>query len=428
MKYIIFYSWQSDLPNNTNRGFIESVINSAIKDIKDKAEYEIYEPDIDRDTQGIPGSPNISQTIFDKIQTCDAFVADISIVTGNKCKGSRLSPNPNVLIELGYAIALLGWDKIILFCNELYGTNEDLPFDIRPHRRIGYSLKEKDGKSEEKKRLASIFKSNLVTLLQQGKSKFGIKEPIVSVEWNYVDYTEESSFENGIDSSVITLKRADDFSHVISEVENDIERANSIDGRIDPKWDEKLQTYLSETSIFLKEVRDKNNLERNLSCQNRGKIFPITLSIINEGNAIANNIRVEVEIPEWLFSYEEYPDKKNCLERPVIPIPELPNSNLALNITRDALFKLYNPSTLDPFHSLSLSPPIKRTSACYLNNRKIKLWADDLLHKHRITKIEDRFYLLASPDASIGVHTLQGQAFCAEYDDWKDIELLIKIK
>lgn len=31
MKINIFYSWQSDLPSNKNRSFIESCINDAIK-------------------------------------------------------------------------------------------------------------------------------------------------------------------------------------------------------------------------------------------------------------------------------------------------------------------------------------------------------------------------------------------------------------
>ena len=119
MKFTIFYSWQSDLPNNTNRGFLESVLEKAINHIGNDQTFEI-EASIDRDTQGTPGSPNISQTIIDKIKSCDVFVADISIVTGAKEQGQRLSPNPNVLIELGYAISSLGWEKIILFCNELY--------------------------------------------------------------------------------------------------------------------------------------------------------------------------------------------------------------------------------------------------------------------------------------------------------------------
>jgi hypothetical protein len=33
MRVTIFYSWQSDLPNNTNRGFIERALEKAIASI-----------------------------------------------------------------------------------------------------------------------------------------------------------------------------------------------------------------------------------------------------------------------------------------------------------------------------------------------------------------------------------------------------------
>jgi len=33
MKQRIFYSWQSDLPNNNNRGFIENALEKAISNI-----------------------------------------------------------------------------------------------------------------------------------------------------------------------------------------------------------------------------------------------------------------------------------------------------------------------------------------------------------------------------------------------------------
>lgn len=34
LNYTIFYSWQSDLPNNSNRSFIEVAIKKAIKKVK----------------------------------------------------------------------------------------------------------------------------------------------------------------------------------------------------------------------------------------------------------------------------------------------------------------------------------------------------------------------------------------------------------
>ena len=54
----IFYSWQSDLPNNTNRGFILQALENAAKHIRSDESIDV-EPVVDRDTLDVPGSPNI---------------------------------------------------------------------------------------------------------------------------------------------------------------------------------------------------------------------------------------------------------------------------------------------------------------------------------------------------------------------------------
>jgi hypothetical protein len=63
----IFYSWQSDLANATNRGFIEKALENAAKFIRNDDSIKV-EPVIDRDTKDVPGSPDIAHTIFDKIE------------------------------------------------------------------------------------------------------------------------------------------------------------------------------------------------------------------------------------------------------------------------------------------------------------------------------------------------------------------------
>lgn len=73
MIYNIFYSWQSDLPNNTNRSFIEDCIKKAIRKIKFSSDMKVY-VDYDRDTLGVTGSPDICETIFNKIDRTDIFI------------------------------------------------------------------------------------------------------------------------------------------------------------------------------------------------------------------------------------------------------------------------------------------------------------------------------------------------------------------
>src|SRR3989338_4000798 len=160
MKKTVFYSWQSDLPNGTNRTLIEGVLKDVAKEIGSDSDTNI-EPVIDRDTQGVAGAPNIAIAIFQKIDSADIFVADVSII-GNAKK--RAVPNPNVLIELGYALKALGHERIVLVFNTTFGKIEKLPFDLRMHRTITYNCPESlADRSAIKKELAKDFKSALLS-------------------------------------------------------------------------------------------------------------------------------------------------------------------------------------------------------------------------------------------------------------------------
>ena len=122
-KSIIFYSWQSDLPNKTNRGFIEEALEKAVKSIRSDNTIEV-ELVIDRDTKDIPGSPDISKTILEKIERAKIVVGDVSIINQG---AKRPTPNPNVVYELGYARRALREDHIIMVMNTGYGAQPDLP-------------------------------------------------------------------------------------------------------------------------------------------------------------------------------------------------------------------------------------------------------------------------------------------------------------
>lgn len=137
----IFYSWQSDAPNNVNRSLVERALELAVRDLNaDIVEAEREEVELTQDTQGVPGTPDIAATIFAKIESCKVFVCDVSLVlTGEKSKGgTRLCPNPNVMLELGYAMKALGQDRILMVCNTAFGRIEDLPFDLRGKRPVPY--------------------------------------------------------------------------------------------------------------------------------------------------------------------------------------------------------------------------------------------------------------------------------------------------
>lgn len=169
--FTIFYSWQSDLPNSTTRGFIESSIEAAVKSLRNTI--SIY---ADRDTQGVTGSPDIVQTIFSKIDKCDVFVADVTSVAtyhsldkdGNETDRLKAIPNANVMIELGYATQVVGWDNIICIMNDDYNHEGEIPFDIEHHRLTHFSLRGKE-KAKVRKQLRDIVADTVMNVMENGK-------------------------------------------------------------------------------------------------------------------------------------------------------------------------------------------------------------------------------------------------------------------
>ncbi|MDN4617665.1 nucleotide-binding protein [Paenibacillus sp. PsM32] len=131
----IFYSWQSDLDNSTNRSFIESALEKSIKQFNTESALPFS---LDKDTSNRAGSPDISKTILEKIDDCFMFIADISIVLKSDVTLKK-APNPNVLFELGYAQGVLGEENIVLIFNNAHGKMEELPFDLRGKRIMQYN-------------------------------------------------------------------------------------------------------------------------------------------------------------------------------------------------------------------------------------------------------------------------------------------------
>lgn len=169
--FTIFYSWQSDLPNSTTRGLIESSIEAAVRSLRNTV--SVY---ADRDTQGVTGSPDIVQTIFSKIDECDVFVADVTSVAtyhhldkdGNETDRLKATPNANVMIELGYATQVVGWDNIICIMNDDYNHDGEIPFDIEHHRLTHFSLSGKE-KAEVRKQLRDIIADTVMNVMENGK-------------------------------------------------------------------------------------------------------------------------------------------------------------------------------------------------------------------------------------------------------------------
>jgi len=275
VKNTIFYSWQSDLPNKTNRGFLESCLERVLKDLERIAIFSI-ELTVDRDTKDEPGTPDIMESIYKKIEKSKIFIADISII--NSESTGRKTPNPNVLIELGYAAHSLGWEKIICIYNLDYGSIDDLPFDLKQRRPLTYSLKNKS-KSEVRKVISKII-SNSIFQLHASGSLFDIINDYFKVQ---VD-TEILTFINHLSKIVFgysdkrSLNYVQDFICLKDdEIREKLENCIFLGFQVFKRW------KVNETN--LQKIADK------------------TISSFHHGKEIAGVI---IELMRWAGSFDNF--------------------------------------------------------------------------------------------------------------------------
>ena len=90
--------------------------------------------EMDQGAKGAVGLNLIAEVILNKIDSSFAFVGDITAVgTIGEGLDRKYLPNPNVMLELGYARKSLGHNRIIPVFNRAIGPMryEDLPFDLR---------------------------------------------------------------------------------------------------------------------------------------------------------------------------------------------------------------------------------------------------------------------------------------------------------
>ena len=183
----IFWSWQSDRDERTNKYFVRDALKDAIKALKISAE-SIVEPSerepldalhLDHDRKGVPGHPDLAATIFEKIRNAAVVVADVTPVLsikrvdedGKSYKKGVM--NSNVAIELGYAMGVLDQLKFLMVVNKHYcrDLDEHLPFDLQHKSRpITFDLEEGADSAkikDERKKLANTLERALKDYVSQ---------------------------------------------------------------------------------------------------------------------------------------------------------------------------------------------------------------------------------------------------------------------
>jgi len=167
----LFYSWQLDENEYLNTESIRTSLNEAASILN--SELQEAQIIIDEATRGQAGSPEIPSTIFSKILNSDIFVCDISTVSEYTTTDGRpkKTPNPNVLLELGFAIAVLGWERILMLFNKNIGDFESgFPFDLNKRKIISFKI-EKDYEKADGSELSKILEQQIRQILTVNPQK-----------------------------------------------------------------------------------------------------------------------------------------------------------------------------------------------------------------------------------------------------------------
>lgn len=185
MKTSIFFSWQGDTPTGIGRNFLRKALEEACKEIATESCIDEALRDelvVDSDTQGEAGQPPIAETIFKKIDTAAVFVADMTF-TAKRVDG-RPTPNPNVLIEYGWALKSLSHSRVISVMNDAYGepSAETLPFDLAHVRwPTRFTLQESalaEQKADARRKLVVNLKGAIKTSLATISPPPALPKPI----------------------------------------------------------------------------------------------------------------------------------------------------------------------------------------------------------------------------------------------------------
>ena len=362
----VFWSWQSDTHQPSGRHFVRDVLHKVCVELTESTEVDAAErPEIDHDTLDVAGSPPIAETILKKISEAAVFVADVTPVS--KTSGGKHVANPNVMIELGYALSVLGHQRLVLVMNTAEGASlKHLPFDLKHWRKpISYALK-RDVSDEVRatvaEELAAAFKRSLVPSLklaatvERERQRRTHREPELAVNFQNDEPATlvrlSQKADNPDAKSLQAIKAATPLLPLPSE---DIPRlfgssASTMSGlgmtpppsqwsREDTEgYNSFVERYYRDWERYLDALT-----EWSLLCK---RIFSVELLLSNTGTAPATNIDVQVLFPPHVavFEADKLPERPEAPKPPPL-MPLGPGKGWATPLDPKIDFGLFSPYT-----------------------------------------------------------------------------------
>ena len=248
--FVVFYAWQANLPDATNKRLIRDALRIASSRLEEEYSDTALRIIVDEATSERPGSPNIPATILEKVKNADAFVCDLTTINEDAPEGQERVPNPNVIFELGYAVAYLGWDRIVMLFNTAYGSfPNDVPFDIDRQRAspYKYSLPDKDERLTTTQ--LSGLKKHLINLVFAALKGIIEHNPVKPMNEAYLTPEEKKRR-----SDISTLKLLLSSIHIPTLDEHLVEAPHKVNNKVFHFW-ESFNAIVSSNLFYLYDER-----------------------------------------------------------------------------------------------------------------------------------------------------------------------------
>lgn len=354
MTYKAFYSWQSDKKDVSQR--IENALNNKFKELENKGIYI----ELVKATDGISGSRILEEVILENIKRCDFFIADLTPVTKHTtCDGkTKLVPNPNCMLEFGYALRHFTSERVIAYMQlEEDDNHYELPFDLN-HRTYNHFKQGDNIRIDEKEllRIVDIVNMSIAavkpeydcTIMFENDSDSTMITPIFrKVSYSAPHPPQHSQAENiAVSNAVSQLMGC---SSVINAIhQNMLKMENSVKPTSIKVVNGRINRSMASVKFYL------HNLGKALdNC--KISLWPITEGVeFYKSNEKKNPLHININVPsiydlyidkDHLGAYKDFTDARNPATQSFIGeiflkiLPDITNFKIHWKVTAKQLMQ-----------------------------------------------------------------------------------------
>ena len=408
----VFFSWQSDLDEEVTKLVIRKAIQRAIKEVNRDVKLQESERDelkYDADMMGETGNSSVVETICLKIDSAAAFVADVTYVAtvqpDHRIKGL---PNANVMIEYGYALKALHYNKreaqkkTILVMNTAFGNPSEieLPFDLRHVRwPIQFNLPSGSEKEEQQQVIRSLtreIKSSLHKLCgPPPKSEISIKFNCTLENRPIIKLRKCESIEPKMNQFKLGAERFFQKYHSPSDGKISVQRGSAT--TTGPDTEELRTQVLEATQSYLDNLNSiwlEPGSYANLSQPESSLVY---LSVRGDLKTLTD-VTITITLPSWLIAFR--PEMGQSMPKPLEVSTQPGNWRIVGG-------ELGRAKTTSRGKDISLTFSEIKFEMERLRKRRLYDASDHL----------DSFSLLALPDAPLGKRFLDAEVIAEELED-----------